>query len=352
LIANTSFARKEESIIRALGFLDRSQLATGAFRMLRGMNAALTDASPDPSPFATPFALHALAGPLRDRPGVARMAERAARYLHSEMTPGGVWRYWSRTYWKHTRVPPDLDDTATACAALRSSGYATPRNEWVFHELRDARGRFYTWVIPRTHSSLRLRSVRWYGDLRSRTRPEPKPAIERDNPRFASPTDLIMTDDIDLVVNTNVVLYLGESPVTRGAIDWITQTLRGGVPSEFSLYYKDPLALYHAVARACAEGINSFRSSADVVLRAIRDRNPVAGEPGGSLALALAATARLTFDPNGIDGQRDVESLLAMQRESGGWDQHALYGGPDEYWGSEELTTAIALQAIALSQRA
>ena len=51
--------------------------------------------------------------------------------------------------------------------------------------------------------------------------------------------------------------------------------------------------------------------------------------------------------------ERAAQWLVAAQREDGSWPARAFYAGPEPpavhayYWGSEELTTAMCLEALA-----
>lgn len=325
---------------RAVEFLCASQLPNGAFRTLRGTDAQLTDGIEDASPFVTTFVLEALVASMPRR--IATI-DRASSFLRGEVEPGGMWRYWSRGHWKYARVPPDLDDTATACAALRAVGHRVPTNAWVFRACQDPAGRFYTWIVPRPGSPLRLRGATRLGDLLAAVRTPPTPETERANPRFAERLDRIVLDDVDPVVNANVVRYLGEQEMTSRAIGWLLSLIAGTVSPGYSLYYSSPLALYHAIARAFGAGCRSLGTATAGIMAALGRIDP---RPLASLELALVAATRLTLAPGDATGIAAVHALLERQRNDGSWERHALYGGPFEYWGSEELTTAVALDAL------
>jgi hypothetical protein len=155
----------------------------------------------------------------------------------------------------------------------------------------------------------------------------------------------IVKDDVDPVVNTNVLLYLGDRPETRAAMDFVIGTVKNR-PDKPSLYY-GRLAFFHAIARA-------FRHSAPglgVIAKDVVEQTlAIAGNPGDLNALdtAFAASVLLTFDPdNGVVADL-VQRILGTQRQDGGWDMYPFYCN---VLGSEEVTTGFCLEALALANR-
>jgi hypothetical protein len=61
----------------------------------------------------------------------------------------------------------------------------------------------------------------------------------------------------------------------------------------------------------------------------------------------MALSALLTFDPDAARTGELLRNILGAQRPDGGWDAYAFYN----VWGSEELTTAFCLEALARSLR-
>ncbi len=334
----------DPAIARGLAFLQKAQLPHGEFTTLIDHEATLSNGMYDGSPFATTFVLHALRQ--CRGPAVDAMAAAALDFLESEREPGGVWRYFSRRHWKHARIPPDLDDTSCACHALRSYGRPVPANRWVFHACRDARQRYRTWVLPQG-LDLRLRALHVAGERLARRRLPPMPASRANDPRFAAPRDLIVEDDVDPLVNANVVLYLGECAETHAAIGWLTSLVRERGDRELSQYYKDRLTLFYMICRAFGGGATSLRAcGADMTEQVLLEQG-TDGSFGPPLRAALAAAVLLTFAPEGEETQACLTALVRTQRDDGSWPRHAFYGGPHEFWGSEELTTALALEALA-----
>src|SRR3954463_3778760 len=104
----------ETAIRDGLDYLRRIQRHSGEFTTRTGPSLDLSDANPYPrSVYVTTFVIHSL-GFLPADPRIAAIRQRAADFLESE-EENGVWNYEGRGVW---RLPPDLDDTCCAAAAL------------------------------------------------------------------------------------------------------------------------------------------------------------------------------------------------------------------------------------------
>jgi hypothetical protein len=339
----------DDSIAKAINFLRNAQLASGEFRTFLGSDPQMSNSLFDSSPFVSTFVVYGLSH--IDHAAAGTMIAKALAFLGREMEVGGVWRYYGRNQYKHRRVPPDLDDTACASYALQSNGKQAPRNRWLFRANRDEAGRFLTWVTPRPETSLlspvRLRCV--LGDLqaeRSR-RKAPRPVVANDSRLLATENDPVPIEDIDPAVNANVVLYLGEGSDTARAIHWLKAMIRGEAPMPESLYYKDILALYYMVARACRHSAPSLVESGKRLVELTVMRRTADETFGSSLSTALAASVLLTFDWENSLLRDAVDFIVRHQCSDGSWDVAPFYSGPTEFWGSPELTTAFCIEVLA-----
>jgi hypothetical protein len=294
------------AIERAVGFLVRRQLPHGEFATFQHFDPRLLDAGAfDSSPFVTTFVLHAL--DFVSGPAVDGLRDKAKAFLRQEMEAPGVWRYWSSRNDK--RIDPDVDDTSCASFALRGDE-GLNGNVPALLANRHESGLFLTWLRPPTRNN-----------------------------------------DLDAVVNANVLLYLGERPETLAARDLVIEEILQGRDTRASSYYVHPLSLHHAVARAYEHGVKGFAVCRDAAVA--RCRQALADDAGPmTLAMALCTLLAHGVAP-GPDEHRAVDALLAMQSSEGGWEREAFYAGPEPptphavYWGSEELTTALCLEALA-----
>jgi hypothetical protein len=150
-------------------------------------------------------------------------------------------------------------------------------------------------------------------------------------------------EDVDPVVNANAVLYLGERSDTVPAIRFIIETVQKK-HARWSLYYEDRLALFYAVARAYRHSAPALSVLGNRIADEILERCHQS-EKLTPLQAALAAAALLTFAPGSSAAGTLLRLILDSQRADGGWDAFAFYN----VWGSEELTTALCLETLALS---
>lgn len=315
----------------------------GEFAMLLGTKDGLDDAELDSSPFATAFVLEGLAE--LDPAPVADLVGKAVSFLRSEMEFGGVWRYWSTRNHKHARLLPDLDDTACISYALKRAAGFRPRNDWAFRSLRDAEGRFRTWLLPASPGS----ATWWFWPARAVGIVQARLATKVRSPESEDPRFVVMRidpDDVDPVVNANVVLYLGESPETLPAIRFVIETVLHERPG-FSAFYQDPLALYYAAARTFRHAAPSLAVVREHVVARIEQRCRE-GEPLNHLQTALAASALLTFARSSPLTAQLVNAIAETQRPDGGWDAAVFYS----VMGSDEVTTGLCLEVLGRAVRA
>ena len=276
----------------------------------------------------------------------ADMADTALHFLEEEMELGGVWRYYSVRQWKHCRIPPDLDDTASASYALRLFGRSVPSNRWIFRNCRDSYGRYRTWMLPSRAYVSRLRLILSLAEINVRRRLPAMPPEYSQDPRFSSAIDIVPADDVDPVVNANVILYLGESSETKAAISYLVGLVQNGIAGGFSLYYTDPLALFYMIARAALHSAPSLAAGESAIVHETIARQKAEGSFGTPLSTALGAGVLLTFAPSEEATELAIRSLLRTNAMTVHGRGTRLYSGPLEHWGSEELSTAIALEAI------
>ncbi len=222
--------------------------------------------------------------------------------------PGLFGYYGSRNL---QSFPVDLDDTACVSFALgdRHPLTASRANEGTIMANRDAFGRFYTWLgLPREGN------------------------------------------DIDAVVNANVVCYLGERADMQATSRYLVDTIRSDRASDSYVYYLDDMALYYAVSRAYASGVDSLAGAGEAVVDKIAQRQRRDGSFGDELQTAWAICSLLSFGYwDRVAIEEGAHLLMHRQREDGSWPALAAYLGPAPFYGSEELTTGFALEALARS---
>lgn len=329
-------AAAEAALGRALGFLESVQLPSGEIPVEASNDPAMAGAgTADPSVFPTALAAHCLSF----RAEAAPIRRKALAFLAAEMDPNGLWRHWTREHPHCAQLPPDLDDTSCASAAIADPArLAGNREIMLCNRRRD--GLFLTWIVPRlrpgcpahrraTWPQLRHAATLFLFFRRTSARP----------------------GDVDAVVNANALFHLGRFEGREAVVGFLLEMLRRGAEAECDKWYENPFAVRYFLSRALA----GEPEAAGLVAR-----RAAAAPPANAFerALALCASLNVGIRPS----EAEVAALLALQGPDGSWPRAALYHGgrlrlagggfaprhPDTpHWGSEALTTAFCVEALS-----
>lgn len=300
------------AVRHGLRFIDRAQLPDGEIPTVvvarddRGGDCGR--GAPDSNFFTASLVLASL---LRARSRGARVPNRVVgrtcNFVRGGRLPNGTWRFWTR---KTVRlVDPDTDVTACALAAIRETGDGSPELDIdVLRRARRADGLFVTWFRER----------------------EP--------------------NDVDAVVNANVAWALREQ-TPREVCVWLGEVIANCSERTSMHYYDDPVVLHRAVVRAHRAGASHLGP----FVAKLRERLESGTGSPDALTLALRLAALSEMDAALPD--QLVDELLAAQRADGSWPWCPAWSGPepprsrDLYWGSEALTTAVAIEALSSAYR-
>lgn len=331
-------AELDAAIGRGIAFLQAAQLPTGELPVFASLDPVMAaDCMVDPSIFPTALMVQCLAF----CPEARDVRARATAFLHDEMGANGLWRHWTRAHPFHKQLPPDLDDTSCASAALRQAEIAFPDNRALLLANRDHAGRFFTWIAPRP----RLTGVRHLAVTAAQLR-HPLTLLLFFRRTSARP------GDVDAVVNANTLFYLGDFPGRAAVEAMLIDVLRDHRERMCDKWYDNPFVIWYFLSRALA----ARASDAEALIAAKISE----ARPASPMEQALAACALLWWGRTPAPG--DIEVLLGAQDESGAWPRAALYHGgrarlrgggfadPHPHtprWGSEALTTCFALEALS-----
>lgn len=298
------------SIERAIGFLYQSQLPWGEFKTLACWNRFMLASFFDSSPFVTSFVLYSLQGVKNEK--VKKITEKAINFLLSEQEKGGIWRFWTKRNKK--RIPPDLDDTSAISFILKRHKVNFDDNRQLIINNRNKNDLFLTFIINET---------------------------EKYN--FAGLINRFK-DHICAGVNANVLLYLGQDD--PAVCSYINQAIREDLPR--ALYYPNKLALFYLVSRAFKNKVTALGENKEFVINSILSYQKKPGVFGSDLGTALALNTLFNFSYLGRELDLGINYLAKRQLANGSWRKSFLFLGPFpyRYYGSEELTTALAIEAM------
>lgn len=314
-----TLAAIDSAIERGLAFLERSQRDDGEFpnRFWEG--------PADPVWVGNAFPAALIAHSLSFVPGSQPVRDRALDFLEREMGPHGLWKHWSKRNSNHGWFPPDVDDTACASAALAAAGRPVPDNRRLLLANRDRRGLFYTWIAWRP-------SLAALAQLRATL-----PQLRHVRPLFTLFTRTAASiHDVDGAVNANMLFYLGRTAETEPVAAYLLDLIGRHAERECDTWYPSPFAIWYFSARA----LSGCDEAGALILGRL-----AATKPGNALERAFAACASLYCGR--APSEELVASILAGQQDDGGWPADTIYIGGHCRWGSEQLTAAFSLEALA-----
>ncbi|WP_144039852.1 hypothetical protein [Novosphingobium sp. TH158] len=330
--------RVSDALRSAVRFLTAAQLPDGSFNAYTSFLVDMDDeGTADPSVFPTALIGQCLAGV--DDAEALRAG--VAAYLLGERSAAGLWHHWPRSHPAFKATPADMDDTCCASRVLSQAGLGEGACAELLLANRDGKGRFLTWFVP---------GWRWRGWQHARAT----------LPRLLHPLLLTLffrktsaaPDDVDAGVNANALYYLGAFPGHRAVVDYLMAILRNGTEADADKWYDNRFVLWYLLARAL---VPLEPQAAPLILARMRG-----AVPSNGLEHALAVTTRSRCGQPA--GPADLAALLDTQRADGSWRRAAVYFGGRERiadgrlapahpdtprWGSEELTTAFAIEALS-----
>jgi hypothetical protein len=306
----------KDSIDKGIDFLYESQLDWGEFKTFACWNPWMIGSYFDSSPFITTFVLYSIKDVKNEK--VKIITKRAIDFLLSEQEKGGIWRFWTSRNKK--RLPPDLDDICTISFILKLNNVNFDDNLQLILNNKNKDGLFLTWITEKDFEN----NFFWK----------------------------IVKDNVDCVVNANVLLYLGKND--SNVCSYINQMIKSD--KVHSIYYPSKLSLFYMVSRAFKNNITCFGEQKEKILKSIFSCQKEDGSFGNDLETALALNTLLNFNYKGKEIDYGVNFLLQRQLPNGSWERAVFFLGPPpwflvappfyRYYGSEALTTALAIEAL------
>lgn len=143
----------------------------------------------------------------------------------------------------------------------------------------------------------------------------------------------------------------GSDPRVKKTEDYVLDCLNHNACLYGTRHYSTPESFFYFVARLYAETSNH-----ELRRRLLRVRfrlNERMGKPANPLALALRLRACQLIDMEPVEYRKDMETLLFMQEEDGGWPagHFCRLGRTGTRIGNRGLTTALAIAIIREGRR-
>jgi hypothetical protein len=286
-----------ESINNGINFLYKSQLEYGEFKTYACKDKKMTNCYFDSSPFITTFVLYSIKNIQNNK--VKIMTNNSIKFLLSEVETGGIWKYWTSRNLK--QINPDLDNITTISHTLMSNQIEFENNINIIQNNKNREGLFLTWL----NMSL------------------------EDN-------------DIDCIVNTNTLLYLNEN--NPKICNYINNAIKNN--EKCSIYYPDELSLYYTVSRAFINNISCLNKNKNRIINRILSKKKDNGSFGNSLQTAFAINTLINYDYTGTEINQGIEYLIKTQKKNGSWPKETFFIDSENFYGSEELTTSISIEAL------
>jgi hypothetical protein len=322
--------------LRALAFIKKDQGEEDALP-LQLMNPD----RPDRTVFSSAYA--ALALSFDESPEAQAIRQKLVRYILQEREWPALWRYWGRK----SLIPCDLDDLTLCPFVLEKHGINLPRTDWLLYLHRRREGQFYAWMM---HGNVwSWNPMYWLLILRNFT-----PA--RLHFRYFGLWKTAGASNpfqYHVISNVHIVQYLGDTPRSAAAINWIMDTVREGREVEHEIYYRDPEFLYLGIGRAYVAGVKRFADIRDVLFARIRERIGADGQIGrNAFTTAAAVAALLHMEYMGPEVHNGISWLCQAQDAEGAWPaaglDYAAAPPAETCWGSRALTTSVGVEALAL----
>lgn len=342
--AMNTLSQLDKSITRGLNYLEEHQYPNGEFCCYIAADEPMQGwCITESTVFATMVVPSCLLS-LTERPEVDAMITKATNYLMDQMHQGGVWPVFSERHPWYSIVPYDADSLAYASALLEERGICSLKqtNVPLLLANRNQQGLFYTWFVlrPGWHTN----RTYWRLSMQELGRPVTSFLFWRANECTRA--------DIDLGINTNIVYYLGDVKETQPVITTLIQMIATSNEDNCDKWYLNPYSIYYLLSRVYKRGVTKL----EPVVKPIQERILADVLPNGQIGKSILDTAfavitlvNFKIDTPTIDNA--IAFLLSVQEETGAWPRWLFYyGGPKRLqgWGSEEITTAFCLEALAV----
>ena len=329
----------DAAINKGLDYLAQHQYPSGEFCSYIAPDDAMQDwCATDSTVFFTSVIGTCLL-PLSKTTAAEPILTKITDYLQYQMAPGGVWNFFAMYHPMRWVLPYDADSLSFASSFMQARGVQFPEqsNKQLLLANRARGGLFYTWFA--LHRKIHTNKVLWRLSLRALRKP------------FRSMLFLARNgEDINLGVNASVLAYLGDIPETAPIVDALIKMINEGREEDSDKWYLNPFTIYYLISRAYNRGVVKLQPVAAPIIERILATVSAEGQLGKSIFdTAIGVTALINFGVKPQELHRSISFLIEKQGAHGEWPRWLFfYLNPLRAygWGSEELTTALCVEAL------
>ncbi len=203
------------------------------------------------SPFIHSNVLYSLLNSNFD--GKTELLEKAKNVIINTKETGDVWRFWHLDIARNA-VPPDMDDTAMCTFVLKKMDVLL-NNDKVFLNALSNNSEILTWIFPSIN--LLISNLKLFIKL----------VLESKKVKHTISSKMLSYKDFEIGVSANVLLVLGENSRTKSTIEKIMKDWELDLDN-CNFYDKKIVTAFH-IARAYKEGIKSFKSIENSIIKLI-----------------------------------------------------------------------------------
>jgi hypothetical protein len=310
-----------DSAQAALAFLSRRQLPSGEWETLFAPTRDLAAGRPVSNVFVTAYIVRTLGSCHESKVAGADNLRLACDFLEDEQSESGLWRFFGR---HDSQLPADLDCTACSAAALLLTGRRLDVASIVreTRRYRHPRGGFWTWAMPpsATHEA-------WPYHIRRNV--------------------------TDWVVDANVLFLFELADYTcPGLLPYLRTVLRARQYQQRTPYYDCPLLFLYNLSGALALSANWEDSTlrTEIGHHAWSTLRGRAHDSVLEIALAASTLSRCGWPVSKIEPL--ARQLLEEQMPDHGWRIEPFFHNKLGYFGSREVVTTLAVEALLLGVNA
>lgn len=337
----------QDAITKAIDYLHQHQMPNGEFCAYMSPDDPMQGwIQPISMIFPTALICHSLQA-IKNNAKVEDMLTKSTVFLRYQSGRYLTWNYFTNQHPLRSICPQDVDDTAVVSSFLltRDPSFDPAVNKQLILDNRNSKGLLYTWFgfrwkFNRNYRFWRLSAIALKNPLKSIL--------------FFYQTEA-GRNDIDAVVNANALSYLGDVPETQAIIQYLVKIISDKKEDDCDTWYRNPFTIYYFFSKSYHSGIYKLEPVRQpIVERITTQQGPDGCIAGSVLNTALAACSLLNLNYSGPVLDAAIQFLLTTQKEHGEWERWLLYyGGPKKLsgYGSEELTTAVCLEALARYHR-